>query len=396
MRTVNLSVASENVNATKSLNQTLPVKKVGHGKAVLIIALGTACLAFTPIWVKASNMDPATQAFLRVLIGFLVLLPIGLWEIKNKQALPKKGVAMSIAAGLFLGVDFTAWNYSIFYVGAGIAAILLNLQVIVVPMLTAIFDKYKIPPVFLILVPIMFVGVLLTGGVLESAESTGPATIYGIKTSTLGTMLGLTSGICYSFYLYFSRKAGTTAPRKDLYVQPMMYTMAAQMVAPFTWAHIGSPRGGLDFTHGVLVNGQLPMVDPENTVGDPLNMMNWISLISLAILGQAIAWTFVQWGTVWLDPTLSAGILLLSPVSSVVIAWPLFGEIPSILQFVGILMILGTVMYQNGLFDKFFGNKKKTAAPAAPGDNIEEQLVREGLAPGRSPDEARPLPGDRP
>lgn len=162
MRTVNLSVASENVNATKSLNQTLPVKKVGHGKAVLIIALGTACLAFTPIWVKASNMDPATQAFLRVLIGFLVLLPIGLWEIKNKQALPKKGVAMSIAAGLFLGVDFTAWNYSIFYVGAGIAAILLNLQVIVVPMLTAIFDKYKIPPVFLILVPIMFVGVLLT------------------------------------------------------------------------------------------------------------------------------------------------------------------------------------------------------------------------------------------
>lgn len=75
------------MNATKSLNQTLPVKKVGHGKAVLIIALGTACLAFTPIWVKASNMDPATQAFLRVLIGFLVLLPIGLWEIK-KQASP--------------------------------------------------------------------------------------------------------------------------------------------------------------------------------------------------------------------------------------------------------------------------------------------------------------------
>lgn len=167
----------------------------------------------------------------------------------------------------------------------------------------------------------------------------------------------------------------------------MMYTMAAQMVAPFTWAHIGSPRGGLDFTHGVLIDGQLPMVDPENTVGDPLTMMNWVSLISLAILGQAIAWTFVQWGTVWLDPTLSAGILLLSPVSSVVIAWPLFGEIPSILQFVGILMILGTVMYQNGLFDKFFGNKKKTAAP---GDNIEEQLVREGLAPGRSPDEANP------
>lgn len=331
---------------------------MSHGKAVLILALGTAFLAFTPIWVKASNMDPATQAFLRVSIGFLLLLPIGLWEMKKKGSLPRKGIIMSVVAGLFLGVDFTAWNYSIFYVGAGIAAILLNLQVIVVPMLTAIFDKYKIPPVFLILVPIMIVGVLLTGGVFEPSEATGPAQIYGINTATLGTLLGLTSGICYSFYLYFSRKAGTTAPRKDLYVQPMMYTAAAQMVAPLIWAYTGSSRNGFDFTHGVLIDGQLPMENPETALGDPLTTMNWIWLLMLATLGQAIAWTFVQWGSVWLDPTLSAGILLLSPVSSVIISWPLFNEIPSMLQWIGIAMILGTVMYQNGLFDSIFGKKK--------------------------------------
>lgn len=75
-------------------------------------------------------------------------MPFGFWEIKRKGSLPKAGIIiMSLVAGLFLGIDFTAWNYSIFYVGAGIAAILLNLQVIVVPMLAAIFDKYKIPPV---------------------------------------------------------------------------------------------------------------------------------------------------------------------------------------------------------------------------------------------------------
>lgn len=371
----------------------LPVKPVGHGKAVLIIALGTAMLAFTPIWVKATNMDPATQAFLRVSIGFLCLLPFGIWEIKRKGALPKKGITYSVVAGLFLGVDFTCWNYSIFYVGAGIAAILLNLQVIVVPMLTAIFDKYKIPKVFLILVPIMVVGVLLTGGVFEPAEaSTGPEEILGIKTATLGTILGLTSGICYSFYLYFSRKAGTTAPRKDLYVQPMMYTFAAQMVAPTLWAFTGSPRGGFDFKYGVFdENGQLPMGDPWNDLGAELTGWNWFHLISLAVVGQAMAWTFVQWGTVWLEPVLSAGILLLSPVSSVVIAWPLFGEIPSALQWVGIVLILGTVMYQNGLFDSMFGKKKKTADVGNPEDSIDDELVREGLAPGHSPDEATPL-----
>ncbi|MDG4947071.1 EamA family transporter, partial [Weeksellaceae bacterium KMM 9713] len=77
-----------------------------------------------------------------------------------------------------------------------------------------------------------------------------------------------------------------------------------------------------DFTHGVLIDGQLPSVNPESALGDAITGSDWISLILLATLGQAIAWTFVQWGSVWLDPTLSAGILLLSPVSSVVIAWP--------------------------------------------------------------------------
>lgn len=370
----------------------MPVKPVSHGKAVLILGLGTAFLAFTPIWVKASNMDPATQAFLRILIGVLCLAPIGFWEWKRKGALPKKGIIYSLIAGLFLGVDFTAWNYSIFYVGAGIAAILLNLQVIVVPMLSAVFDKYKIPPVFLILVPIMIVGVMLTGGVFEgSGDTGGPAQIAGINTATLGTLLGLTSGICYSFYLYFSRKAGTTAPRKDLYVQPMLYTGISQLIAPAIWAHTGSPRGGFDFTHGVLIDGQLPSVNPESALGDAITGSDWISLILLATLGQGIAWTFVQWGSVWLDPTLSAGILLLSPVSSVVIAWPLFGEIPSLLQWLGIVMILGTVMYQNGLFDKFLGKKQKTGDIGNPEDDIADELVREGLAPGHSPEEADPL-----
>lgn len=144
-----------------------PVKPVSHGKALAVLVLGTAFLASTPLLVKAANMDPASQAFLRVSIGFLILLPFGIWEIKKKEGLTKRSIMYSVISGLFLGVDFTAWNYSIFYIGAGVAAILMNLQVIIMPTLTAIFDKYKIRPVFLVLVPIMAVGVLLTGGVFD-------------------------------------------------------------------------------------------------------------------------------------------------------------------------------------------------------------------------------------
>lgn len=373
--------------------QKNPVKKVGHSQAVIILLIGTLFLAGTPLWVKGANMDPATQAFLRVAIGALILLPLALNEAKKKMALPKQGIILSVIAGIFLGIDFAAWNFSIFLIGSGVAAILLNLQVVIVPMLSAVFDKYKLPKSFIVILPLMIIGVLLTGGVFESTEATpGPDAISGINTAVLGTVFGLLSGICYSVYLYFSRKAGTTAPRKDLYVQPMFYTMIAQTVAPIIAMVFGN---GFNVTTGVLTRDPETgtMVLPEMPegigifdavqMGDPINGTNWFHLICLIVLGQAMAWTFVQIGSVWMEPVLSAGILLLSPVTSVIVAWPLFGEIPSSLQWLGVLIILGCVGYQNGLFAMFTKSNKKSDGQN-PDATADEQLIREGAAPGHS------------
>jgi drug/metabolite transporter (DMT)-like permease len=105
-----------------------------------------------------------------------------------------------------------AWNYAIFYVGAGISSVLLNLQIIILPGLAMIFDKFKPKKIFWVLVPIMIIGIVLTGGILDAAPSEGPATIYGIPIALMGTMLGATSGLCYGIYLFTSRKSGTLNP----------------------------------------------------------------------------------------------------------------------------------------------------------------------------------------
>lgn len=371
---------SQPANATGYRTPT-PVKEVSHGKAVLFLLIGTLFLSGTPLWVKGSNMDPATQAFLRVFLGFLLLLPLGIREMRSKQALPRKGILLAGAAGIFLGIDFTAWNYSIFLIGSGVAAILLNLQVVIVPMLTAVIDKIKLPRSFVFILPIMIVGVLFTGGVFEPAEgAAGPAMIGGIKTSVIGTVAGLTSGLCYSLYLYLSLKSSTSAPRKDLYIQPMMYTMLAQCIAPVIWMFTGG--NGFNVTQGVLtkdpisgemvlpaVLGNNPTLQQATMAGDPVDMSNWVSLLLLIVLGQAAAWTLVQYGSVWLHPTLSAGILLLSPVTSVIIAGPLFAEWPSWLQWVGVALILGCVGWQNGLIQTAVGalTGKRAAAGGSTG-----------------------------
>lgn len=244
-----------------------PSKPVSRARAATVLMIGIAALAFTAPWVKLANFEPATSAILRVGIALLVLIPFALRERARLGGLNRAGVILAVLSGLFLGIDFTAWNYSIFFVGSGIASVLLNLQIVILPALAVIFDRYKVPRSYFILVPIMVFGVILTGGVFDAPPSEGPTTVYGMNIAVLGTILGAVSGVCYGIYLYASRKASTVNPGRI--VQPMLLTCLAQLVAPSIWA-IFSGRG-LDFANGVLVDGTLPL-NPETTVGDPITM----------------------------------------------------------------------------------------------------------------------------
>ncbi|MCL5521497.1 DMT family transporter [Citrobacter cronae] len=328
-----------------------------NARAYLILLIGIAALAFTAPWVKMSNFEPATSAILRCTIGLIALLPFAYIEVKKIGALNKQGVILSIVAGLFLGIDFTAWNYSIFYVGSGIASILLNLQIIILPALAFLFDRERIPKSYFIIAPIMILGVVMSGGVFDGTSGTteGPSTVYGMNIAILGTLCGMVSGCCYGIYLYTSRKATKVNMRQI--VQPMALATAAQLVAPIIFMTFFSDRG-FDLVNGVMVSGALPM-NPETTLGDPITTMNWFWMLVLGILGQAVAWTFVQYGSVRLNSTIVAGLLLLSPISTVAfISIILFSEIPTFIQVLGVVIVLAAVAYQNNLHKVLF---KKSA-----------------------------------
>ena len=94
---------------------------VSMAKAATILIIGIAALAFSAPWVKLANFEPSTSAILRVGLALIVLLPFAFREKQQKGGLNKTGIYLALAAGIFLGIDFTAWNYSIFFVGSGIA-----------------------------------------------------------------------------------------------------------------------------------------------------------------------------------------------------------------------------------------------------------------------------------
>lgn len=339
-------------------------KKMSFGRAFLIIMLGILALAFSAIMVKEANFEPSTSAWLRCAIAFLVLIPFAYKEIKTKGKLSKFGIGLSILAGIFLGTDMVAWNHAIFYVGAGISSVLLNLQIIILPGLAMLFDKYKPKPIFWALVPVMIIGIILTGGIFDEAPSEGPLTVYGLPIAITGTLLGSLSGLCYGIYLYTSRKAGTVNPGR--YIQPLMWVFLAQLIPQTISMFFFSDRG-FDITHGVLINGQLPDVESivmgNPVFGDPITMANWWWIIALAVVGHAMAWVFVQIGSVNMEPTVVAGLLLLSPVTTVVAATWTHNEIPSTLQIIGVVIVLLAVAIQNELHLFLFGKKKSKADP---------------------------------
>ncbi|WDZ73794.1 hypothetical protein PWW31_25315 [Vibrio harveyi] len=75
-----------------------PEKKMSKPLAYMFIMIGIFALAFSAIMVKEANFEPATNAFLRCLVGFLVLIPFAVAEIKKKGLINKSGFALAIVA----------------------------------------------------------------------------------------------------------------------------------------------------------------------------------------------------------------------------------------------------------------------------------------------------------
>lgn len=329
--------------------------------AYVYMMIGVTALAFTAPWVKLTNFEPATAAILRCLTGLIGMLPFAFYEMKKMGLISKQGIILSLVGGLFLGVDFTAWNYSIHYVGSGIATILLNLQVIILPALAFFIDKERVSRSYLIVVPIMIFGVALSGGVFDPVHldpMEGVVThVYGMPIAILGTICGMTSGCCYGVYLYGTRKASRV--NHGQIIQPIFFSTIAQLVAPTLFLSLFN-IGSWDITNGMMVDGKLPL-NPETTVGDPITIMNWVWMIVLGLLGQALAWTLVQYGSARMNPAIAAGLLILRPVATVFIAFFLFTEIPSSYQIIGTVIVLSAVAYQNGIhtaiIDWVRGNK---------------------------------------
>ena len=98
-----------------------------------VAVAGALTIAFSAILVKLADVQPATAAIFRCAYALPVLGVLAWLEDRRYGRRPLRDRRLAIPAGIFFAADLIFWHHAIADVGAGLATVLGNLQVVVVP-----------------------------------------------------------------------------------------------------------------------------------------------------------------------------------------------------------------------------------------------------------------------
>ncbi|NUT51263.1 MAG: DMT family transporter [Saccharothrix sp.] len=279
----------------------------GRVHPALLAAAGCMCIALSSVFIKVSGTSGSTSAFWRCLMSLPVLLALVWWERRRGPA--HRRVLLPLLAGIGLGVDFVLWGDAIALVGAGVATVILSVQVVIVPAVAFLVHGERPPKRFLVAAPVLLGGIVLAGG-LAGTPAFGPDPV-------LGAALALGAGIGYAAYLLLIRQSTGPGAREHTL---SLATVSAGLVA----VAIGVPTDRLDFTPGWPALG-------------------W--LLALALVGQVMGWMLISTALPRMSSSTGATLMLVQPVAAILLGVVLLGERPGPLQLVGCLVVLGSVAF---------------------------------------------------
>ena len=299
----------------------------------LIALAGSLCIAFSPILIALSGASPGTATVFRCVLALPLLVPLGLWERRRRlRRSAGSGVApgrgrpvLVVVGGALLGLDMTLWTASLHAVGAGVSTVLVNVQVVFLPLLAFLVLGERIRATFLLLVPVMLVGIALAGGLAD-----GGAGGSGGSAPLFGTVTALVAAAAYAGYILLIRIGSAPGER----FAPVALATAA---AAASSAVVGGLWQGVDLTPGWVATG-------------------WLAL--LALVGQVMGWVLLATALPRLPSATGASILLLQPVGAVGLGMVVLAEYPSALQLLGCGVVIGSVV---------LATRVRAAGPVPPG-----------------------------
>ena len=270
---------------------------------------GALTIAWSAILVRKADVAPATAAVFRCAYAVPVLGLLAWFERRQYGPRSRREITLSVWAGAFFAADLICWHYAIGDVGAGLATVLGNLQVVLVGLVAWLTLGERPEGRVIAAVPVALVGIVLISGIVG-------ANAYG-QDPLRGVIFGVATGLTYAGFILVLRQSARDLRRP---VSPLFEATAAAAVF-------------------ALIAGLI--------IGDVDLAPSWPAhawLVLLALSSQVVGWLLISASLPRLPAALTSVLLTVQPVGSVILGVILLGESPSLLQLAGVACIFSGII----------------------------------------------------
>ena len=269
-----------------------------------ILIIGAIAIAFSPIFVRFSDVDPIMTAFYRIFISLPFFLFFSSFNIIEKVKFPEfnNSYVIFLVSGIFFALDLICWHWSIKLTTVSKATFLSNLAPIVVIIFSLIFLKERFSKFFYLAVLLSMVGMLMLLG--ESFKFN--------KSQFIGDLLGVLTAVWYGSYIVTISQLRKKYNSTSIMFLSGMVTAAILLIVSIL------------FEQSLI----------------PQSLFTITIIFLLGFICQFMGQSFITYSLAYLSASLSSLCLLIQPIAATVLAYFFFQEKLTTIQFFGSALIL--------------------------------------------------------
>ena len=279
---------------------------MGTSRSKLILMVGVLGISASAILVRFSRAPSGVLAVYRLGWTVLLLLPVVLLRYRAElKRVTGRDVLLCAASGICLAIHFLAWFESLRLTSVSVSTVLVSTEVIFTAIGFALFLRGKIPRLGVAAILLAFGGsaVLALSGGAEAGELSG-------------NLLALAAAVASALYTLIGRV-------QRGHLSTTVYTFLTYLACFVTLVVLTAGSGTPLVGWGVR----------ELFMG-----------LALAVLCTLLGHSLFSWCLKYLSPSYVSAAKLCEPVFSTLAAIPLFHEVPTPLQLIGGVVVLGSVL----------------------------------------------------
>ena len=286
-----------------------------HPMAMIVI--GVIGISMSAILIRFSTAPSAVTASWRLLWTVILMSPVTLGNREIRQELfsiNRKTLIMSLLSGVFLAIHFWFWFESLRYTSVASASTIVSTEVIWVSIGFFLFLKGRLS-----MKAIAAIGVAFAGSALVAFADSGSG-----GTHLQGDLYALLAAMAVAVYMLIGRiiRAGVS---NGVYTYLVYIACAAGLLTTSAVQQQGLFDYGIN---GILIG------------------------LALAVFSTILGHSVFSWCLKYFSPSFVSASKLCEPVVAAILAGVLFAEVPGVLQLIGCVLILGSVLYYSRLEDK--------------------------------------------